>query len=77
MNYAVIENRTVTNIIWLYPTAATENHILVPTGLSVAIGDTYENGRFYRNGAEIKTHEQLQYAEALTAIDELLLVIGG
>lgn len=49
MTYAVIEDGIVTNIIWLHP--ATKFPNAVPCGnIPVAIGDTYEDGKFYRNG---------------------------
>lgn len=49
MNYAKIENGIVVNIIWLYPT--TEFNNAVPCNdIPVKIGDTYINGKFYREG---------------------------
>lgn len=49
MNYAVVENGIVTNIIWLYPTTEFPN--AVPYGdIPVQIGDSYEDGKFYRDG---------------------------
>ena len=60
MNYALIKNNIVTNIIWLYhnndnifPNAVPLNN--VPAN----IGDTYEDGIFYRNGERILTNEEL------------------
>ena len=52
LNYAIVENGIVTNIIWLYPGTEFEN--AVPYGeLPVQIGDTYEDGKFYHDGKEI------------------------
>lgn len=49
MNYAIVENGIVTNIIWLYPATPFEN--AVPYGdIPVQIGDSYEDGKFYRDG---------------------------
>ena len=63
MNYAIVENGVVTNIIWLYPSTPFPN--AVPCGdYAVAIGDTYENGRFYRNGELILSPLE-EMAEAL------------
>lgn len=57
MNYALIENGIVTNIICLLPMNADEFPNAVATeGLPVDIGDTYEDGRFYRNGEEIRQY---------------------
>lgn len=55
-DYALVEEGVVTNIIWL----AAENVLEFPgavgvEGLPVAIGDTYTNGKFFRNGEEVKT----------------------
>lgn len=54
MNYALIKNETVTNIIWLHPMNASDFPSAVPTNdLPVQIGDTYKDGKFYHNGEEI------------------------
>lgn len=54
MNYAVVENGTVTNIIWLYPANASDFPDAVPCGdLPVAIGDTYDGEHFFRDGVQV------------------------
>lgn len=54
MNYALIKNEIVTNIIWLHPMNASDFTSAVPTNdLPVRIGDTYKDGKFYHNGEEI------------------------
>lgn len=75
MNYALIENGVVTNIIWLYETNSDEFPTAVKLGeRQVEIGDTYEDGRFYRDGAEVLTAEEAAvqaaalYAEALQTL---------
>lgn len=75
MNYALIENGIVTNIIWLYETNAEEFPGAVKLGeRQVEIGDTYEDGRFYRDGVEVLTAEEeavqaaALYAEALETL---------
>ena len=51
MNYALIENDIVVNIIVLYEGNAHEFPNAVNTGeIPVQIGDTYTDGVFYRNG---------------------------
>lgn len=66
MNYALIENNVVTNIIWLADSNAHEFPNAVKLGDRPAgIGDTYENGKFYRNGVEILT-ELERYIEMST-----------
>lgn len=79
MNYAVVENGTVTNIIWLYPANASDFPGAVPCGdLPVAIGDTYNGEHFYRGGERVltpleqarKDAEDMQAALALLGIDD-------
>lgn len=54
MNYALIENETVENIIYLHPMNADEFKNAVSIGaLPVQIGDTYSDGKFYRDEMEI------------------------
>ena len=75
MNYAMIENGTVSNIIFLlnnldFPEA-------IPTNdLPVEIGDTFNpvDGRFYRNGEKLLTSleaKKEELADALSTIDDL------
>lgn len=78
MNYALLENNTITNIIWLYPGNADEFPNAVPLGnVPAGIGDTYEDGNFYRNGERILTASELAYqmsqALATLGIDETTL----
>ena len=75
MNYALVENGVVTNIIWLYETNAEEFPNAVRLGeRQVEIGDAYEAGRFYREGTEVLTAEEVAvqaaalYAEALETL---------
>lgn len=54
MNYALIENGTVINIIYLHPMNADEFPNAVEIGeLPIQIGDSYADGKFYRDGKEI------------------------
>lgn len=57
MNYALIENNIVTNLIWLHPMNADEFLNAVPVeDLPVKIGDTYMDGIFYRDGKEVQNN---------------------
>lgn len=71
MNYALIENGIVTNIIVMLPCNVKDfPHSICVNDLAVHIGDTYnaEENRFYRDGEPIySTKEQL--AEAQQVID--------
>lgn len=76
MNYALIENGIVTNIIWLYETNADEFPGAVKLGeRQVEIGDTYEDGRFYRDGAEVLTAEE-EAVQAAALYAEALVTLG-
>lgn len=78
MNYALIENGVVTNIIWLYSGNAGDFPDAVRCGdVPVAIGDTYDGHDFYREGARVlspveqarKDAEDMQAALELLGID--------
>lgn len=70
MNYAIVENGVVTNIIWLYPTTPFEN--AVPYGdIPVQIGDTYSDGKFYRDGEQLLSPlEEAQIALEILGVTE-------
>lgn len=55
MNYALIEDGKVINIISLHPLNSEDFPNAVSTnGLPVQIGDKYKNGKFYHEGIEIE-----------------------
>lgn len=55
-NYALVENGIVTNVIWLAANNAPEfPNAIELVDLPVTIGDTYVDGKFYRNSKEVKT----------------------
>ncbi|MCI5956377.1 MAG: hypothetical protein MRZ54_05275 [Clostridiales bacterium] len=66
MNYALVENGVVVNVIWLYEGNAHEFAGAVPVNdRPVQIGDTYENGVFYHEGERVlSTLEQTEQAHA-------------
>lgn len=75
MNYALVENGVVTNIIWLYPGNASDFPSSVPCGdLPVAIEDTYDGEHFYRGGERVLTplEQARKDAEDMQAALELL-----
>ena len=62
MNYALIENGIVANVIWLYSGNADEFPNAVPMNdIPAGIGDSYVDGVFYRDGERILA----PYEEAL------------
>lgn len=71
MDYALIENGVVTNIIVLRSENAEEFSNAVMVGLCpVAIGDTYKDEKFYRNGEEVLCAEE-KSAILRSALEEL------
>lgn len=69
MNYALIENGVVTNLIWLHPGNAADFPNALPIGdVPAAIGDTYSGGAFWRDGVRVlSVAEQLAAARAALA----------
>ena len=68
MRYAVIENGIVTNIIALLPQNASEFRGAVQIEDSPAnIGDTYADGKFYRDGIALS-----EYEEAVATMQEVI-----
>ena len=65
MNYALVENGVVTNLIWLYPANAAEFPHAVPLGgVPAAIGDTWDGAQFLRDGQPVLTAAERAAAEA-------------
>ena len=71
MRYAIIENGAVTNIIALRSTNAGE----FPSAVAlhdrpVGIGDSYQDGKFWRDGEEVLTAQEEieQYKAALQTL---------
>lgn len=75
---ALIENSTVTNMLWCSDSEPETDILLDPADRPVAIGDTYSNGKFYRGGVEILTpleealKKNAEYESALTEIETVL-----
>ena len=71
MNYAIIENGVVGNVIVLRPANAGEFPGAVALhDRPVGIGDTYQDGKFYRGGQEVLTSQEeiAQYKAALNTL---------
>jgi hypothetical protein len=73
MNYALIENGLVTNLIWLHPSNAADFSNAVPLGdVPAAIGDAYADGAFWRDGERVLTAVEQAVADALAEIERAL-----
>jgi len=73
MNYALIENGIITNIIWLYEGNAEDFPGAVPLrDRPVQIGDTYANGVFARDSVPVQT--PLEAAnETIAGLDNMVV----
>ena len=68
-NMALIENGVVVNVLWCSDAEPETDALIDPAHRPVGIGDTYEDGKFYRGGAEVLTplEAALAQIEALQA----------
>lgn len=76
---AVVDDGVVSNIIWCSDSEPETDTIISPADHPVAIGDTYSDGKFYRDGVEILTpleEAQKQVAEYETALAEIEAALG-
>ena len=75
---ALIENGTITNMLWCFDFEPKTENLINPADRPVAIGDTYSDGKFYRGGAEILTpleealKKNAEYEAALSEIESAL-----
>lgn len=79
MNYALVENGTVTNVIWLNHGNADDFPDAIPLGDTPAgIGDTWDGEHFYRDGERILSRAEMDaqtiaaYEDAITQIEKAL-----
>lgn len=76
---ALIENGAVTNMLWCSDSEPETKTLINPADRPVAIGDTYSDGKFYRDGVEILTPleaAQKQNAEYEAALSEIEAALG-
>ena len=69
MRYAIVTDGTVTNVIELRPSVTWPGAVALGDR-PVGIGDTYSEGKFYRDGAEVLTpaEEIERYKAALNTL---------
>lgn len=68
---AVLKNGTVTNMIWCRDGEPETDALKSLGGRPVGIGDTYAEGKWYRNGVEILTPLEQAQAEAAALREQL------
>lgn len=65
MDYALIENGVVTNLIYLHPSNAADFPNAVPLGgVPAAIGDSWDGAQFLRDGQPVLTAAEQAAADA-------------
>ena len=69
MRYAIVTDGTVTNVIELRPSVTWPGAVALRER-PVGIGDTYQDGKFYRGGQEVLTSQEeiAQYKAALNTL---------
>lgn len=69
MRFAIIDNGAVTNVIELRPSVTWPGAVALGDR-PVGIGDTNQNGKFYRDGVEVLTAQEeiAQYKAALNTL---------
>ena len=70
-NMAVLENGVVSNILWCSDGEPETDTLIDPADRPVGIGDTYTDGKFYRDGEEVLTPLEAARAEAAALRQEL------
>lgn len=78
-NMASVTNGIVTNVIWCSDSEQETDILKSPADRPVAIGDTYSDGKFYRDGVDILTpleEAQKQIAEYEAALAEIEAALG-
>lgn len=74
---ALIENGTVINVLWCSDSQPESDTIVNPADRLVGIGDTYSDGKFYRDGVEILTpleealKENAEYKNLIASLSEV------
>lgn len=72
MDYALIENGVVTNVIWLLPQNAEDFPGAVPLDdVPAGIGDTYKDGVFYRDGERVLMPIEQALADANAEAEDM------
>ena len=75
---ALIENGIIVNMLWCTDSEQETESLINPADRPVGIGDTYSNGKFYRDGVEILApleeaqKKNTEYESALTEIETAL-----
>ena len=72
MRYAIVTDSTVINVIELRPSVTWAGAVALGER-PVGIGDTYQDGKFYRGGQEVLTSQE-EIAQSKAALNTLGVV---
>ena len=81
-NMALVEGGVVVNVLWCSDRALETETLIDTADRPVGIGDTYTDGKFYRDGTEVLTpleealKQNAAYEQALSEIEAALGVSG-
>ena len=76
---ALVENGVVVNVLWCSDRESETETLIDTEERPAAIGDSYESGKFYRNGEEVLTPLQAamkKNAEYEAALSEIEAALG-
>ena len=76
---ALVDNGVVVNILWCSDREPETEALIDTADRPAAIGDSYESGKFYRNGEEVLTPLQAamkKNAEYEAALSEIEAALG-
>lgn len=76
---ALVENGVVVNVLWCSDRESETETLIDTADRPVAIWDSYESGKFYRNGEEVLTPLQAamkKNAEYEAALSEIEAALG-
>ena len=76
---ALVENGVVVNVLWCSDRESETEMLIDTADRPAAIGDSYESGKFYRNGEEVLTPLQAamkKNAEYEAALSEIEAALG-
>lgn len=69
MRHALVEGTKIVNVIEIDPRNASDfkNAVTIPENIFAGIGDTYRDGRFYRENPETHEEEEILPYDPMTA----------
>lgn len=71
---ALIDNGIVVNMLWCSDNVQPTDSLIDISDRPVGVGDTYTDGKFYRDGAEVLTELEVLKAELADAREALELL---